>query len=64
MTELQEKLFDTMIQFTDYAGEQSTSAKIISGIIKEIIDDPRKLFFLVAWNVFQLFLRHVSAILN
>ena len=44
MTELQEKLFDTMIQFTNYAGEQSTSAKIISGIIKEIIDEDKCIY--------------------
>ena len=44
MTELQEKLFDTMIQFTDYAGEQSTSAKIISGTIKEIIDEDKCIY--------------------
>ena len=41
MTELQEKLFETMIQFTDYAGEHSTSVKTISGVIKEIVDEEK-----------------------
>ena len=44
MTELQEKLFDTMIQFTNYADKPSTSAKIISGIIKEIIDEDKCIY--------------------
>lgn len=44
MTELQEKLFETMIQFTDYAGEHSTSVKTISGVIKEIIDEDKCIY--------------------
>lgn len=44
MTELQEKLFETMIQFTDYAGEHSTSVKTISGVIKEIINEDKCIY--------------------
>ena len=44
MTELQEKLFETMIQFTDYAGEHSTSVKTISGVIKEIVDEDKCIY--------------------
>ena len=44
MTELQEKLFDTMIQFTNYAGEHSTSVKTISGVIKEIVDEDKCIY--------------------
>lgn len=44
MTELQEKLFETMIQFTDYAGEHSTSVKTISGVIKEIVDEEKCIY--------------------